>query len=75
MDDILSIIHHPKLHAAFFMYNGKRYVFSGWWVLDWGDGYKGYDSIDEFLNDPFFDGKRLEEISDQVSDLDYDLEP
>ena len=75
MNDFISVFHKHNFHAAYFTYKGKRYSFSGWWLLDWGVGDKFYDSIDEFLSDPFFDGKRLEEILDQISDPDYDLEP
>lgn len=75
MSDFISIFHYHNLHAAYFTYKGERYSFAGWWVLEWENGYKNYDSIDDFLNDPFFDGKRLDEILDQISDPDYDLEP
>lgn len=73
--NIISVIHNPKIHAAYFTYNGKRYVFSGWWLLEWDDGYKDYNIIDDFLSDPVFEGKTLEEIGNQLCDVDYDLEP
>lgn len=75
MNSILSEFHNPKLHAAYFTYNNTRYVFSGWWLLEWDDGYKDYDTKEEFLEDPFFEGKRLEEIVDEITDVFFDREP
>ena len=75
MNSYLSEFHNQKLHAAYFTYNKKRYVFSGWWLLEWDDGDKEYDTIDEFLNDPVFEGKRLEEIIEEITDVFFDHEP
>ena len=75
MNGIGDIIRNENVHAAFFSYNGKRFVFSGWWLLDWGDGEKKYESREAFLSDPFFDGRTLDEIAGEVTDVDYELNP
>ena len=75
MNNLLYELNNPKLHAAYFTYKGKRYVFSGWWLLEWDNGDKEYDTIEEFLNDPIFEGKRLEEVINETSDVFFDHEP
>ena len=74
MNEIYEIINSNLFHAIIFTYKGKEFVFSGWWMLDWGDGIKEYESKEDFLNDSFFDGKTIAEISDDVTILDYTLE-
>lgn len=78
--DLVSVIRRPDFHAALFTYAGNHYSFAGWWALDWSepgdpdDGkFKEYATIDEFLNDPFFDGKTLAEAQDEFTDVDYEL--
>lgn len=66
---------NSKLHAAYFTYNKKRYVFSGWWLLEWDNGEKIYDSVSDFLNDNIFDGKRLEEVIKEITDVSFDYDP
>lgn len=75
MNNIASIIKSPRFHAMTFEYNGKHYAFSGWWILDWIDGQKEYDSKEEFLLDPFFNEKNVVEIQNDIVDLDYELDP
>lgn len=75
MNNFLSEFNNPNLHASLFTFKEKRYVFSGWWLLEWDDGEKDYDSISEFLNDTIFDGKRLEEVINEISDVSFDYEP
>ena len=36
---------------------------------------KKFNSISDFLNDTIFDGKRLEEIINEISDVSFDYEP
>lgn len=83
-DDVMFWLLHPDFHALYFKYNGVRYIFSGWWLLDWSDGYddpdkdkkfKIYDTKEEFIADPFFDGKTIEEINDIAEVVDVDLWP
>lgn len=72
MKKILTEIYNPNLHALYFTYKKRMYVFSGWWVLDWITGEKDYNTIDEFVNDPVFDGKTLVEIIPYISEAWYD---
>ncbi len=75
MNNFMAEFHNPKLHAAYFTYKGTSYVFSGWWMLEWDDSDKFYTSIDDFLADPVFNGKRLDEIASELSDVFFDHEP
>ena len=54
MNDFISAFHRHNFHAAYFTYKGKRYSFSGWWLLDWGDGDKFYNSIEDFFKRSVF---------------------
>lgn len=40
MNNFLSEFNNPNLHVAFFTFKEKRYVFSGWRLLEWDDGEK-----------------------------------
>lgn len=81
--DLISVIRRHNFHGADFTFRGTPYSFSGWWILDWSkmdeqdddSKYKIYDSKEEFLSDPFFDGKTLVEVQGELTDVDYDLEP
>lgn len=75
MSDVVKRIKSPRFHAAHFVFEGTQFIFSGWWVLDWVTGYKDYESIDEFLDDPIFNGKKLEDVADQLTDVWYETEP
>ena len=75
INNYISEFNNPKLHAAYFTYNKKQYVFSGWWLLEWNNGEKIYDSVSDFLSDNIFDGKRFEEIIDEITDVSFDYDP
>lgn len=77
-EDIITTILRNDFHAITFEYDNEEYVFSGWWVLDIGeddDNYKEYDSKEEFLDDPIFNGKTLKEIVNDVEIIIVELEP
>lgn len=81
--DLVAVIRRHNFHAAYFTFRGTQYIFSGWWILDWSkldeqdddSKYKIYDTVDDFLSDPFFDGKTLAQVQDELTGVDYDLEP
>ena len=75
VDNPVEQIRLPGFHAVNFMYKGIEYTFSGWWMLDWGTGEKIYDSKEEFLNDPFFDGRTLEDALEDMTDFDFEFVP
>lgn len=66
--EIVEAILQDDFHAVNFDVAGVHYCFSGWWLLDiqWPeDGREAdkiYDSKEEFLSDPIFDGKTLGEV-------------
>ena len=67
-EDIVTSILRDDFHAVNFDVDGVHYCFAGWWSLCTGDGdndedYKIYDSKEEFLKDPVFDGKTLAEVN------------
>ena len=74
MNDIIAAIKDRKFHAVNFYWKNIHFTFSGWWLLEWDDGTKGYDSIDEFLSDRFFENKTLEEIAGEITDIDVEYE-
>ncbi|MGI5990283.1 MAG: hypothetical protein ACOX78_08525 [Lachnospiraceae bacterium] len=64
-NDFAHTVLRDDFHAVTFHVNKKEYTFSGWWVLEWGDKddeCKYYDSKEEFLKDPIFDGKTIDEV-------------
>ena len=80
MSEITSQILHPKFHAVNFLYKGEEYGFAGWWILYWGHNGefdKFYDSKEEFLNDPVFDGRTLDQAftDGDITDPDFEFEP
>lgn len=75
MNNIVAIIRDPAFHAVNFHYAGQHYTFSGWWMLEWDDGDKIYNSKEDFINDPFFDGRTIGEIQSETTDVDFEFEP
>ncbi len=75
MSNPVEEIRNESFHAVNFYYKGTNYTFSGWWMLDWGEGEKLYDSKEEFLSDPFFDGRTFENALDDMTDFDFEFEP
>lgn len=73
MKDIISGILNHDFHAVHFTFLEKNYIFSGWWLLDWDDGDKEYMTVEEFLDDPIFDGKTIKDIADNVTDVWFEL--
>lgn len=77
-EEFLFYLHHEDFHAVEFKWRGKEYAYAGWWIICWGhrdntgmyinEGNKIYDTIDEWLSDPLFDGKTLQEVWDEVSE-------
>lgn len=72
-EDIVTTILRDDFHAVNFDVNGIHYCFSGWWLLDIDGEEKEYDSKEEFLNDPIFDGKTLSEV--KAENIDVELNP
>ncbi len=67
----------PFFHAVNFKYKGEDYGFAGWWVLYWGENGENdkiYDSKEEFLNDPIFDGRTFENALDDMTDFAFEYE-
>lgn len=79
MYKFLPELKRDKFHSAEFTYNGIKYYFSGWWLLEWEENgeekYLEFDTKEEFLSALIFDGKTIEEIVDQITDFDVSLEP
>lgn len=79
MYKFLPELKRDNLHSAEFTYNGIEYWFAGWWVLGWEENGEEklleFDTKEEFLSAPIFDGKTIEEIADQITDFDVSLEP
>lgn len=77
--EFLPELKRDNFHDAEFIYNGIRYYFSGWWLLEWEENGEEKDMIfdtkEEFLTAPIFDGKTIEEIADQIKFFDVYLEP
>ncbi|MDD6790462.1 MAG: hypothetical protein PUE04_10200 [Lachnospira sp.] len=72
-NNFIRNILRDDFHAVNFDYNGLHYTFSGWWLLDVSDGSdKIYDSKTEFLNDPIFDGKTIQEINPENADFEFE---
>ena len=72
-ETILRDVLSDNFHAINFHYLGVHYTFSGWWLLEWDDGYKFYDTKDEFFHDPFFAGKTFSEITDNIVEVDIEF--
>ena len=74
-NDLVGCILRDDFEALNFEVNGVHYCFSGWWMLDFVDSendfYKFYDSREEFLNDPVFDGKTFAEADVKVLLLEF----
>ena len=75
MNEIISKINDPKFHAVHFRYKNMQYSFSGWWLLEWDNGMKDYNSIQEFLNDQNFDNNKLADVLPFITDVWFEFEP
>jgi hypothetical protein len=75
----LPELKRDNFRDAEFVYNGIKYWFAGWWILGWeANGEEQtleFDTKEEFLSAPIFDGKTIEEIADQIKYYDICLEP
>ena len=70
--DIVKEILKEDFHAVNFEVDGVHYCFSGWWMLDCDNGdEKIYDSKEEFLYDPIFNGKTISEANVENIDLEF----
>jgi hypothetical protein len=79
IDDFKDCLKSYRLHDVGFTYRGKRYEFSGWWMLWWEENGEEktleFDSKKDFRIAPIFDGKTVMEIADEVIDVDIFLDP
>lgn len=79
MYKFLPELKRDDFEDADFTYNGIKYSFSGWWLLEWEENGEEKDMIfdtkEEFLAAPIFDGKTIEEIAEQITDFDVYLRP
>ena len=79
MCKFLQELKMENFHDAEFTYNGITYCFAGWWILGWEENGEErdviFDTKEEFLAAPVFDGKTIEEIADQITDYEISLEP
>ena len=77
--EFLSELKRDNFHDAEFVYNGIKYYFSGWWLLEWEENGEEkdmvFDTKEAFLVAPIFDGKTIEEVADQIKYYDIYLEP
>lgn len=79
MYNFLPELKKENFHDAEFTYKGTVYTFAGWWILAWEENGKEkdiiFDTKEEFLAAPIFDGKTIEEIAEEITDYDVSLEP
>lgn len=79
MYKFLTELKRDDFEDADFIYNGIKYYFSGWWLLEWEENgeekHLDFDTKEEFLVAPIFDGKTIEEIADQITDFNVCLRP
>lgn len=79
MYKFLPELKRDNFHDAEFTYNGIKYFFSGWWLLEWEENgeerHLEFDTKEEFLAAHIFDGKTIEEIADNITDFVVSLEP
>ena len=73
MDNFMNLLTNKDFHAVNFDYKGRHYCFAGWWVLDWDEDSKDYDTLEEFIKDPFFDGKTISELSGDIENPDFEF--
>jgi hypothetical protein len=77
--EFLPELKRDNFHDAEFVYNGIKYYFSGWWLLEWEENGEEkdmvFDTKESFLVAPIFDGKTIEEVADQIKYYDIYLEP
>lgn len=72
MSDFVKEIMKDNFHAVNFDVDGVHYDFAGWWILGWSDDdYKIYDSKEEFINDPIFGGKTIEQVTPENVDFEF----
>lgn len=79
MYKFLPELKRDNFEDADFTYSGIKYYFSGWWLLEWEENgeekHLEFDTKEEFLAAPIFDGKTIEEIADQITDFNVCLQP
>lgn len=79
MYKFLPTLKKDNFHSAEFTYNGIKYWFAGWWILGWEENGEEkdleFDTKEEFLAAPIFDGKTIEDIADQITDYEVYLRP
>ena len=71
-NEFVHTVRRNDFHAVNFDAGNKHYTFSGWWLLEWDNGEKFYDSKEEFLNDSIFDGRTAAEA--EIHDAVFELE-
>lgn len=79
MNRLVRELKRNNFHDANFIYNGIKYYFSGWWLLEWEENgeekYLDFETKEEFLSAPVFDGKTIKEIANKITDFNVCLEP
>lgn len=79
MSKFLTELKRDNFEEADFVYNGIKYGFSGWWLLEWEENgeekYLEFDSKDEFLAAHLFDGKTIEDVGGHITDYEVYLRP
>ena len=79
MNKFILEIKRDDFEDADFTYNGIKYYFSGWWLLEWEENGEEqrleFDTKEEFLSATIFDGKTIEEIASKITDFNVCLQP
>lgn len=79
MYNLLEALNNERLHYATFKYKGVKYIFSGWWLLEWEENgekkYMEFDTKEEFMSATIFDGKKVTEVANQLTVVDIGLDP
>ena len=79
MSKFLTELKRDDFEEAEFTYNGIKYDFSGWWILEWEENgeekYIIFGTKEDFIAAAIFDGKTIEEVARQITDYDVYLRP
>ncbi len=78
--NLIEAMHVDMVQAVHFHYHGTYYIASGWWMIeayeDSGnkdkvipESYHDFDTKEELMNAPLFDGKTMKDIFEDVEDV------
>lgn len=73
-NDFVETLMREDFHAVNFDFAGMHYCFAGWWILDWDEGDKTYDSKKDFVKDRIFNGKSITEIQCSIENAEFEFE-